>query len=238
MALTASVDSTLQRFVGATRAAFETDLVSVVLFGSAAEDRLRQASDVNVALVLTRFEPARAARLAPAAAMARGAIRLLPMFVLESEFEELARLFAAKYMDIARRHRVLFGRDPFEGLDAPRPECVRDLARMLGNLAVRLRAQFVSASSTPDRFASVIAESAGQVRVAAATLLDLEGRPARTPREALASVSSAVPGATELAARVSAARESGALSAEVGSATCAQLLDVVQHMRERAARLA
>jgi hypothetical protein len=46
------------------RAAFGDDLVSVLLYGSAAEGALRATSDVNVILVLSSFVPAKADRLA------------------------------------------------------------------------------------------------------------------------------------------------------------------------------
>ncbi len=45
----------LDAVVDAARRAFGDDLRSIVLFGSAAEGRLRATSDVNLMLVLRRF---------------------------------------------------------------------------------------------------------------------------------------------------------------------------------------
>ena len=56
---------------------------------------------------------------------------------------------------------------------------------MLLNLLLRLRERYVSLSLDEDRLALVLANSAGPLRAAAATLLALEGQPRMAPREAL-----------------------------------------------------
>jgi hypothetical protein len=60
------VGQTVAAFVEAPRDAFGDRLISVVLFGSAAEGRLRPTSDVNVIVVLQAFDHDRAARLSAA----------------------------------------------------------------------------------------------------------------------------------------------------------------------------
>ena len=52
------VDALLDELVAGAREAFGADLIAVVLFGSAAEGRLRKTSDVNVIAVTRRFDPA------------------------------------------------------------------------------------------------------------------------------------------------------------------------------------
>jgi predicted nucleotidyltransferase len=47
----------LEDFVEATKGALGGDVRSIVLFGSGAEGRLRETSDVNVLVLLARFEP-------------------------------------------------------------------------------------------------------------------------------------------------------------------------------------
>jgi predicted nucleotidyltransferase len=75
--LPADVAQVLDDFVGAARAAFADRLVSVVLFGSAAEGALRATSDVNVILVLTAFEREPADRLREAARRAQASPRAM-----------------------------------------------------------------------------------------------------------------------------------------------------------------
>ena len=55
--LPAHVASVLSDFAAQARDVLAGDLVSVVLFGSAAEGRLRATSDVNLILVLRSFDP-------------------------------------------------------------------------------------------------------------------------------------------------------------------------------------
>jgi predicted nucleotidyltransferase len=53
-----NVQGVLESFVQSSQAAFGPDLISIVLYGSGAEGKLRASSDVNVILVLGKFEPA------------------------------------------------------------------------------------------------------------------------------------------------------------------------------------
>ena len=50
------VDAILDELIARAREAFGGDLAAVVLFGSGAEGKLRKTSDVNVILVLRRFD--------------------------------------------------------------------------------------------------------------------------------------------------------------------------------------
>src|SRR5215471_8290517 len=107
--LPSNVNSALSTFLSAARERFASDLVSAVLFGSAAEDRLGPTSDVNLMLVLRAFVPERVVQLRDAFLAAEAAIRLRVMFVLEDELRPAAELFAQKFADIRRRHRIVFG---------------------------------------------------------------------------------------------------------------------------------
>ena len=98
----------LTDFISSAVAAFGSDLKSAVLYGSGAEGRLRAASDVNLLLVLSSFDAAKADAI------------LTAMFLLESELESAMTAFGQKFSDMVRRHRLLYGRDPFEGVHIPR----------------------------------------------------------------------------------------------------------------------
>jgi predicted nucleotidyltransferase len=110
-----AVRTALSEFTAAARQAFADDLRSVVLFGSAAEGRMRQSSDVNVVVVLRRVDPARLEAIGEAYRLAHAAIRLSAMFILDSEIEVAKDAFAVKFADITTRHEVLYGDDPFVG---------------------------------------------------------------------------------------------------------------------------
>jgi predicted nucleotidyltransferase len=130
----------LDEFVAAARAAFGDDLVSVLLYGSAAEGAVRATSDVNVILVLSSFVPAKADRLRDPLRTAYAAVKLSAMFLLRDEVAAAAQSFAQKFADVLRRRRVLYGEDPFSTISIPREALVARLNQVLLNLTLRMRA--------------------------------------------------------------------------------------------------
>jgi len=103
-----AVRTTLGEFTAAAQQAFTDDLLSVVLFGSAAEGRLRATSDVNIVLVLRRLDPKKLEAIGETYRFAHAAIRLSAMFILENEIGVAKDAFAVKFADIIARHEVLY----------------------------------------------------------------------------------------------------------------------------------
>jgi predicted nucleotidyltransferase len=230
----------LSEVVGAARQALGDTLRSVVLFGSGADGRLRATSDVNVMFVLAAFERARVDALRDTLRLAQAAVRLAPMFVREDELAPAAEAFAAKFADVRRRRRVLWGEDVFARLAVPREAEVARLRQVLLNLVLRLRAEYALKSLREEQLALVIAEAAGPLRACAASLVALEGRDDLAPKDALARLAaSARPdGFGDALERLSQARESRHLPAGVAAPTLFALLDLAEALRARAARLA
>ncbi|HEV8586633.1 MAG TPA: hypothetical protein VGT02_16820, partial [Methylomirabilota bacterium] len=203
----------LDDFAAAAREAFADDLISIVLFGSAAEGALRPTSDLNVIVVLRAFDRHRADAVRPAARVAGAAAGLRPMFLLRDEVDAAATAFAQKFADVRRRRRVLWGEDVFARLAVPRAALVARTNQILLNLALRLRALYVERSLRDEQMAAVVAEAAAPLRTAAATILELEGASAPSPKEALRRLVAAlgVPDGETTLARMSEARETRAL---------------------------
>jgi predicted nucleotidyltransferase len=228
----------LADLVAAAREALGDTLESIVLYGSAAEGRLRPASDVNVIFVLNRFDPARIDALGDPVRLAQAAIRLAPMIVLRDEIPHAAAAFAVKFADIVRRHRVLHGSDPFAGLTIARDRLVVRLMQVLLNLRLRLRAAYVT-RTFDDELVATIVHAAGALRSAAASLRELEGQARLSPRESLAQIVQELgdPRFTEVVTQMSAARESGVLAPGVPRQAVLALIDLAGAMHERAQRL-
>jgi predicted nucleotidyltransferase len=169
--------------VEAAKQSFQDDLSSVVLFGSGAEGRLRATSDLNLMVVLKRFQQERADKFREPLRLAHVAAQAAVMFVLESELTAAAEAFAVKFGDIARRYRLLFGDFPTALLTVSPEAKKQRLRQVLMNLSLRLRRSYVVASLREEQLAVVIAETAGPLRTAAATLLELEGRPVASPKD-------------------------------------------------------
>jgi predicted nucleotidyltransferase len=229
----------LDEFVAAARTAFGDDLVSVLLYGSAAEGALRATSDVNVILVLSSFVPAKADRLRDPLRTAYAAVKLSAMFLLRDEVAMAAQAFAQKFADVLRRRRVLYGDDPFSAVSIPREVLVARLNQVLLNLTVRMRALYVERGLREEQLAGVIADMAGPIRASAASLLELEGGKPGSPKEALRRFTESLgePGWGETLARVSQARETRILPPGVAGETVLRLIELTGRLAERARRL-
>lgn len=184
----ASIDDALKAFVHATEQAFSSALYAVVLYGSAAEAQLRPTSDVNVLVVLHRFERQAADGLRDALRQGHAAIRLRAMFLVRSEIAHATTLFAGKFSQIMRSHRVLYGTDPFAGLHLDPPAILLRTQQELLNLQLRLRALYIEQREPDERLALAVAQAAGPLRACAATLLTLEGADAQDPKAALSTL--------------------------------------------------
>lgn len=233
------VERVLAELVEAAKGSFQDDLSSVVLFGSGAEGRLRATSDLNLLVVLKRFQPQRADQFREPLRLARVAAQAVAMFVLESELATAAEAFAVKFGDIARRSRVLFGDFP-TALLAVSPEAKRErLRQVLLNLSLRLRQAYVVTSLREEQLATVIADTAGPLRAAAATLLELEGRPVASPKESLETVADLLDGAEwrEMLGRISEARETRRLPPGVAGPVLLRIMALAEAMRVRVERL-
>lgn len=225
--------------VSALRSAFGDDLVSVVLHGSAAEDRLRASSDVNLLVVLRAFDPARADAAREPLRAARAAVRLQPMFVLESELAEAASSFADKFGDIRTRHVVLAGRDVVASLTPPRASAVARLRQSLLNVRLRLREAYVARSLREEQAARAVADFGAALRILAGTLVELEGARAASPREALERIAAAEGDARlgRAVENISTARQQGLLPPGEAAPALLALGDLADVLRARAARL-
>jgi predicted nucleotidyltransferase len=237
--LPAQTEELLADLVLAAKRCFADDLRSVILFGSGAEGQLRATSDLNLLFVLKHFDQAQVDKFREPLRLAQVAGRARTMFLLESELSAAGEAFAVKFDDIGRRRRVLYGDDVIAGLVSSRAARKQRLNQILLNLSLRLRERYASLSLREEQLVAVITDAAGPLRSAAATLLDLEGKPASTPRAALEAVAGAMKGSgcKEALARLSAARESGSLPPGTAAETMFQLMALAGALRTRAEQL-
>ena len=237
--LPAPIDAMLNEVVAEAREQCVDNLLSVVLFGSGAEGRLRQNSDVNLILVLRRFERAQIDALRGSLRAAGAAIRLATMFILADELPLAASVFADKFADIKRRHKVLYGTDPFADLDVPRAAVITRNRQSLLNAVLRLREAYAHSAGSGEQAARAIGDAAPPLRAAAAALAELRGAAAESPRAALIRFALDC-GEQRFAAAVesiSTAREQGLLAATAGADTLYDLIGLAQRLRAEFDRL-
>jgi hypothetical protein len=235
--LPAPVVRVLAELLERAPAALGDTLRSIVLFGSAAEGRLRSTSDINLAIVLDRFEAARIDPLRDLLIAGRAAVGLDVLWLMESEIPAAAEAFAVKFADISRRRRVLHGPDPFAQLSIPREAAIRRLQQVLLNLVIRLRARYALEGLHEERLALIAADAAGPLRASAAELIVLDGgTPPASPREALERVARELPGEgwSAVLDRLREARETRALAPGTAAPLVMRIMDLACHLHTRA----
>jgi predicted nucleotidyltransferase len=200
------IAATLDEFRAKSVDAFGDSLKSLLLFGSAAEGRLRATSDVNLVMVFSQLDLERVKAWRPQVELLVAAIDLQPLILLEDEIAAAAEAFAVKYFDILHRRRVLHGTDPFATLKISEEALQRRVSQVLLNLAMRLRHTMLFGNDA--RRTHALVDAIGPLRASAVALLELMRQPLKEPREALLSFA-AQHGATALIEQLQALRISG-----------------------------
>jgi predicted nucleotidyltransferase len=237
--LPAPVNQVLADFLQAAKESLGSDLLSVVLYGSGAEGKLRATSDVNLVLILFSFEQRTIDSLRPPLRLAQTAVQLHPMFLLKEEIPAASNSFASKFADILRRRVILYGEDPFSNLVIPREIQVLELKQQLLNQILRLRASYVSSSLRPEQLNFVMSRAVGPLRASAASFFELQGRSAASPQDAL-EIAGAELGLTnwpQTLALLTTTGESRVLPPVEAARLFFQILDLTCRMHSRAEAL-
>jgi hypothetical protein len=214
------------------------ELEALILFGSAAEGLMRASSDVNLLVVLRKFDPDRIDKASAVLQDAAAAVELHPMFVLASELPLAAESFSVKFDDIAHRHVVLYGTDPFKNLEIPRALIVKRLQQVLFNLTLRLRTLYANGRAREESLAAVIADTAAPLRRSAYAILELRGDRPSSPKAALESLAAELgEDWTSDLQNLSRAREELHLDPGTAANLILRLTELSESLRQRAASL-
>jgi predicted nucleotidyltransferase len=162
---------------------FGDSLKSILLFGSAAEGRLRATSDVNLMMVFTRVALDRVEQWRRDVEALVAAADLKPLVLLEDEIAAAAEAFAVKYFDILHRRRVLHGADPFASLTISDDALRRRVSQVLLNLTLRLRHSLLLHNDFARTRA--LTDAVGPLRASAVALQEVSRQPQTAPKEAL-----------------------------------------------------
>jgi hypothetical protein len=213
------------------------DLEALILFGSAAEGLMRASSDVNLLVVLRRFDSNRIDGASAVLQNAAAAVELHPMFLLAGELPLAAQSFSVKFDDIAHRRVLLYGTDAFEGLTIPRALLVQRLQQVLFNLTLRLRTLYAIGRAREELLAAQIADTAAPLRRSAYAILELRGERPSSPKAALESLAAELGGdwPRDLQS-LSMAREDLQLPAGAAARLIVRLAELSESLRQLAAQ--
>lgn len=102
----------LEQLVEKLKSALSHDLVSVILYGSAAsDDHEEKFSDLNVLCALSQLTPVHLAAAEPVFRWWKQSGNPSPLLLTAHEVETSTDCFAIEFYDMKEHHRVLFGTD-------------------------------------------------------------------------------------------------------------------------------
>jgi hypothetical protein len=177
---------TLDQLVARVRETAGTNLVGVVLYGSAAgRDYHDKASDVNVLILVRAAGASDLGTLAPVVRAWVGAGNPPPLLLTVAEWRRRADVFAIEYADLLERHKVLHGELPLDGVHVK----LRDIrhqveAEAMGKL-LRLRRGTMSAAGDPNRLRAIVEESFSSILTLIRATMHLHGECAPASTEAM-----------------------------------------------------
>ncbi len=153
--------SKLQELVVRLQQACGDNLVSIVLYGSAArEDFHEEFSDVNVLVVLQQLKPNSFASISRVLHWWSYEERLRPPMIMTlEELRDSADVFAIELLDIQRSHQTLFGQDVVTEIDVPMNLHRIEVEHELRTTLLRLRHHLLLSPDNEDELRAVLAKS-------------------------------------------------------------------------------
>lgn len=151
----------IKELVEQLKTAHGDNLVSIVLYGSAAQTQGTgdAAGDKNIMVVLEQITPAELRHAHGAAQRWREAGNPLPVYFTSSDIENSVDVFPIEFIDLSHAHRVLAGSDPFANLKIPKRNLRHQLEYELRGKLLRLRAIYIPASESTFRLARLMHDS-------------------------------------------------------------------------------
>lgn len=150
----------LNQLVEKLRQALPEDLISIVLYGSAAVgDQHQKFSDYNVLCVLSRITPAQLGATETVFRWWRAQGNPSPLLLTQHEVETSTDCFAIEFRDIKEHHRILFGADVVSSLAIDRCFYRAQVEHDLRAKLLRLRQKAAGILSDKDALCLLLADS-------------------------------------------------------------------------------
>lgn len=168
---------TAETFARDVAAALGGRLGALLLYGSAArEERVPRRAALNTLLVCDAVDETLFAALEPAVRTWTRAGHPAPLIFTAQEWRDSSDAFAIEYEDIRQSHRLLAGRDPWQGISVRREDLRRQLEFELVGKLVRLRQAYAAARSDAKRLTELVVGSASGFFTMLRSVLRLSGR--------------------------------------------------------------
>jgi predicted nucleotidyltransferase len=154
------MEKLLQGLIARLKNAHGDDLVSVVLYGSAATGEFHEKfSDLNVLCVLKSIGVRELEKGTEAVGWWLKQKQPLPLFLSREEVENSHDAFPIEFLDIQKAHRALFGEDVVASIDVKTDQHRRQVEHELRAGVLRLRSRYQEMQQNPKDVARLMLDS-------------------------------------------------------------------------------
>ncbi len=188
----------INEFVSRLQQSAGTNLLSVILYGSAAGSAANgefhhDFSNVNLFCVLRETSFATLAAIAPVVEWWVGQKHHAPLVLTREELEHSTDVFSIEFLDMQQRHRVLFGEDILSGLQIPMHLHRAQVEYELREKLILLREHLLLAGSDKRRMWDLLLRSlASFVTLFRHDILALGDSASRSKRETVQALSASI----------------------------------------------
>jgi len=155
-----SPDEILDEFVADYRDLLQDELISIILYGSAAAGRyVAKKSDINFLIVLTQPAIQSISRVFPLVKKWQNRAVSIPMFITEAYLDSSLDSFPLEFSNLRHAHRTVFGKDVLAPLQiAPELLRLQCEAQIKGKL-LHLRGDFLATLGESGKMKALISAS-------------------------------------------------------------------------------
>lgn len=168
----------LQNFTARLRDVAGDNLVSLILYGSAASGEADAYSDLNLLCVLRDLSFSHLASLSKVVESWTRKNQRLPLFISEKELKSSTDVFAIELLDIRQHHKLLFGKDLLKDLEIPMGSHRAQLEYELREKLILLRQRLLLVAGDDARILDLLLHSFPAFITLFRHLLIAQGKPA------------------------------------------------------------
>lgn len=154
------MEKLLNELVSRLKSAYGDNLVSVVLYGSAATGEYHEKfSDLNVLCVLKSIGVRELEKGEEAVGWWLKQKQPLPLFLSREEVDNSCDAFPIEFLDIQQNHRILYGEDVVEKIEVKTPQHRRQVEHETRSGLLRLRDRYLSLQRNKKEVAQLMLDS-------------------------------------------------------------------------------
>jgi hypothetical protein len=152
--------SDFDMFISDLRATHGKNLISVILYGSAAAgDSVAEASDYNVLVALNKIGPSDLRNAHPCIREWARMGHPVPVYFTVSELKNAADVFPIEFSAMESARKVLYGTDVLEGVELSDENLRHQTEYELRSKLIGLRRAYIPASASVDGLTALMSES-------------------------------------------------------------------------------